>query len=139
MDFIIDTRGFRNNNPGNIKHGEDWRGLAERQIDDVFCTFRAVEWGIRAIHRILLTYKNAYDIVTIEQIIKRWAPAHENHTENYIDSVRDTVNRTVASYVSRTCDVWSRDLVTETIQGIIYFENGCNPFNKEFIEKCYGL
>ena len=32
-------RGIRNKNPGNIKLGTAWDGLASEQTDPVFCVF----------------------------------------------------------------------------------------------------
>ena len=39
-------RGIRNKNPGNIKLGTDWDGLADEQSDPVFCVFKEAVWGI---------------------------------------------------------------------------------------------
>ena len=50
-------RGIRNKNPGNIKLGTKWDGLADEQSDPVFCVFSEAVWGIRALMRILLTYR----------------------------------------------------------------------------------
>ena len=40
-------RGIRNKNPGNIKLGTDWDGLASEQSDPVFCVFKESVWGER--------------------------------------------------------------------------------------------
>jgi len=50
-------RGIRNKNPGNIKLGTDWDGLADEQSDPTFCIFKEAVWGIRALMRILLVYR----------------------------------------------------------------------------------
>ena len=63
-------RGIRNHNPGNIKLGTAWDGLSDEQNDDVFCQFKEPVWGLRALVRILLTYRFNYDIKTIEKIIQ---------------------------------------------------------------------
>lgn len=36
-------RGIRNNNPGNIRWGDDWKGLVpkEQRTDKAFCQFVA--------------------------------------------------------------------------------------------------
>ena len=36
-------RGIRNKNPGNIKLGTDWDGLADEQSDPVFCVFKELD------------------------------------------------------------------------------------------------
>ncbi len=62
MNLNNEARGFRNNNPGNIRHGEPWLGLAEDQTDPDFCQFVSVEYGIRAMFRILETYREKYGL-----------------------------------------------------------------------------
>ena len=39
-------RGIRNNNPGNIRHGNDWQGISKEQPDPAFCTFVSPEYGL---------------------------------------------------------------------------------------------
>lgn len=42
-------RGIRNNNPGNIRWGSDWKGLKKdgKQQDPSFCIFKTPEYGNR--------------------------------------------------------------------------------------------
>lgn len=81
------TRGIRNNNPGNIRHGDPWEGRAELQPDPEFVTFTDPKWGIRAIARIMRTYRDRHGLKTIRQMITRWAPETENDTAAYVDHV----------------------------------------------------
>ena len=86
------VRGIRNNNPGNIEKGARWKGLAKQQLDSRFATFVNPLWGIRAMGRILRSYRRR-GVKTVAQIINVWAPSHrtdgtfENHTKAYIDRV----------------------------------------------------
>lgn len=87
-------RGIRNNNPLNIRLGDNWQGLRQEQTDKAFCQFVSMEYGLRAAFVILFNYlKKRID--TPEKIIKRWAPPTENKTESYIDFVctRGTLDR----------------------------------------------
>jgi len=79
------TRGYRNNNPGNIEAGQGFQG--EVGSDGRFAVFSSPELGYRALGRNLLTYQNAHGLSTIRQIISRWAPPGENNTASYIDAV----------------------------------------------------
>ncbi len=81
------TRGLRNNNPANIRHGGQWQGLTESQPDVSFCTFKTMAWGIRALFKILQTYHNRYGLKTVHAVITRFAPPVENDTGAYIDHV----------------------------------------------------
>jgi hypothetical protein len=81
------TRGVRNNNPGNIRKGIPWDGLAKEQTDPSFDQFISAEYGIRALAKLLLAYQDFHGLNTIEGIINRWAPPVENATNNYVAAV----------------------------------------------------
>lgn len=82
------SRGLRNNNPGNIRRNSTkWQGLSEKQTDNSFFQFVSVEWGYRALIRTLQTYRNKYGCQTIADFIRRWAPENENNTSGYITRV----------------------------------------------------
>lgn len=82
-------RGVRNNNPLNIRIGNNW--LGERAPKDCtdpdFEEFVAMVYGLRAAFCILRRYIRHYHRGTIRQIITSWAPAHENNTERYVQQV----------------------------------------------------
>lgn len=80
-------RGIRNHNPGNVRHGDPWQGLAAKQTDKAFATFTSAAYGIRALARTLITYQDKYGLRTVADIIHRWAPPSENNTEAYIAHV----------------------------------------------------
>lgn len=81
------SRGERNNNPLNIRHGSSkWQGAAQVQSDKEFVQFVDLEHGFRAAFKILKTY-SARKIVSISSIISTWAPSSENDTVAYIRTV----------------------------------------------------
>lgn len=85
-------RGIRNNNPLNLRKGNNWQGERPVQNDKAFEEFTSMEYGIRAGFIILRKYMSGYNGLTrkfntIEQIIRRWAPPTENATQRYIDQV----------------------------------------------------
>lgn len=81
-----DDRGSRNNNPGNIRISDNnWEGQVGD--DGEFVQFASPEHGVRALGKNLITYRNK-GVVTINQIISRWAPKKDgNDTEGYIKFV----------------------------------------------------
>ncbi|MCE1635766.1 structural protein, partial [Enterobacter hormaechei] len=83
------SRGIRNNNPGNIRWGDDWQGLmpASQRTDKSFCQFVGPEYGLRAMIKILHNYNRKYGLKTVKEIISRWAPTNENNTDAYINHV----------------------------------------------------
>jgi len=83
---LPNTRGVRNNNPGNIRYdGTKWKGLVGK--DGGFCKFRTPEDGLRALGINLKVYHTKYGLDTIKELISRWAPSSENPTKNYIQYV----------------------------------------------------
>ena len=121
-------RGIRNKNPGNIKLGTNWDGLSAEQNDPIFCTFDEAVMGIRALMRILLTYRFTHKKTNVDSIISRWAPPSENDTEAYID------------FVCKKMDVKPLDELDNSIEHylplvkcIIQMENGMQPYDDELI------
>lgn len=78
-------RGLRNNNPLNIKSfKEKWQGQVGD--DGTFCIFQSLMWAFRAVFKLLMHY-NRLHRYTVRSIIERWAPATENDTNAYVESV----------------------------------------------------
>jgi len=122
-------RGIRNNNPGNIRHGDQWVGLATEQEDPSFCSFIKPEYGIRAMGKILVNYQRRYGINTVRGIINRWAPPVENDTDAYVAHVADVVG------VDPDEKVVVADVLAKLIPVIIKHENGQMPYSDEQIAK----
>lgn len=79
------TRGFRNNNPANIRRSSaKWLGLKKLQQDSRFCQFESMKYGIRAFFILMRTYRYKYGLKTPEQILKRFAPSSENDLSSYL-------------------------------------------------------
>ena len=82
------SRGYRNNNPLNIRRSRDkWKGMSPKQTDPAFVQFQTMAYGYRAAFVLLRTYRQKYGYNTIRQIVKRWAPPSENNTDRYIENV----------------------------------------------------
>lgn len=136
------TRGLRNNNPGNIRRGQSWKGLADIQKDPEYATFRGIEWGIRAMSKTLDTYRDRYGINTVRGIISRWAPPkgdsngaapggeYTQDTESYINHVA----RVVGVGPDEPLQPGHR---VDLIAAIVKHENGVQPLPRGLIE--YGV
>lgn len=100
------TRGFLNNNPGNMDRakGEPWQGeirdtvdarLTEFQRNELiagrFAVFTSPEWGIRALAKNLFAYRDRLNRRTVREIINTWAPPIENDTGAYVNAVAKRV------------------------------------------------
>lgn len=114
------TRGIRNNNPGNIRKGTKWQGLDSTKFDSAFCTFTTMAYGCRALMKTLRTYVVKYHLLTVKDIISRWAPPNENDTTAYINFVCKELD--VAP--NHRLDFTDSDLYIKLGKAIASFENG---------------
>lgn len=121
-------RGIRNKNPGNIKLGTDWDGLAAEQTDPTFCIFDEAVMGIRALMRILLTYRFTHNKKNIDSIIRRWAPPSENDTEAYIKFVAKRMEIEPMDDIDNSIEAY-----LPLVKSIIQMENGMQPYDDELI------
>lgn len=89
------SRGLANNNPGNIRRSKvRYKGEVQPSRDPSFKQFESPAWGYRAVFMLLHTYRVRHGLRTIREMISRWAPPSENHTEAYIRAVAaDTGHR----------------------------------------------
>lgn len=125
------SRGIRNNNPGNIRKGEKWQGLAENQTDSSFLIFKSPEWGIRALCRILRNYQKKYGLRDIRSIINRYAPPAENDTNSYIYSVCLALG--IKDYTP--VNLSDHNVMLKLLKAIIRHENGEQPYSDEILLK----
>jgi hypothetical protein len=129
-------RGIRNHNPGNIRRSSDpWQGLAERQSDVEFFTFKSSIYGIRALARTLITYQDKHGLRTIRQIIGRWAPPVENNTNTYVRAVAEATDLDA----DQTLDLHNFDYLFPLTKAIIKHENGHQPYTDAQITKALVL
>ena len=131
-------RGIRNNNPGNLEAGADqWQGLDEPRSDGRFCRFVSPAYGVRALARTLIVYqdkreaKDGSEIDTVREVIERWAPANENDTQAYIESVWATGQFKPGQHL----DMHDFDQLSRLVKAIILHECGVQPYSKAQITK----
>ena len=87
------TRGVRNNNPLNIRKGNNWQGERQPQTDPAFEEFSCMVYGLRAGFKVLKAYMSrSPKCDTIAKIITRWAPPCENNTQAYINFVANAAH-----------------------------------------------
>lgn len=113
-------RGLRNNNPLNIRIGNDWKFERVPNTDGVFEQFTEMRYGVRAAFILLRNYINKYHRNTVRKIINSWAPTNENDTLSYI--------RMVASGIGISPDdeirFEDREMMVALVRNMAYVENG---------------
>jgi len=120
----IEPRGIRNHNPGNIRSNENYVWRHQSNVDtDGFCVFSAPEWGIRAMAIILSHYVEYDGVITLAQLIERWAPADDNNTDAYVNAVVGWTG------IPANDNLVLRDEAQPIITAMIKQENGVCPYS----------
>jgi len=132
-------RGIRNNNPLNIRKGNNWKGERQHQTDNAFEEFVSIEYGLRAAFKILRNWisgkaNRGHAIDTIEKIVSRWAPPSENNTDAYINYVSKR------SGIDPRERIWFTDRrkIVAIVEAMAMYENGV-PLDTARIESAYDL
>lgn len=130
----MQPRGIRNNNPLNLRIGNDWIGEVQFPSDPVFEQFNSMLYGLRAGMVVLRRYILHYRRDNISKIITSWAPSNENDTQRYIDVVSGRMrleeNKTIR---------WSdKDQIVDLVSAMCYVETGCN-ISRDLIRQAYDM
>ena len=121
-------RGLRNNNPGNIRHSSTkWRGEIKGS-DPAFKSFKEMKDGYRALMKLLKTYYCKYSLTSINGIVNRWAPPHENDTKAYIFFVA-----TRTGYPSNQPLPFDKEHISKLASAISRMENGIDAVEQEVL------
>lgn len=124
------TRGERLNNPGNIRISPVmWVGKVTPSTDPDFEEFENVEYGIRAIAKIICNYNRLYGLQAVAQIISRWAPSSENPTTQYATNVANWIG----VGINDVLDLRAPAVLAGLVSAIIRQENGNNPYDGTLI------
>lgn len=128
-ELVSAIRGLRNNNPGNIRWNgfDQWEGMTGTDGQN-FIIFESVEYGIRAMYRILSNYAGR-GVETLSDIISTWAPAEDsNDVDAYVASVASRTGLQPGATVRP-------EQYPALIKAIIHHENGINPYSDALIER----
>jgi len=134
---VLQSRGYRNKNPGNIDFNPRNKWIGQVGIEPAgnpprFAVFESHEYGIRAIAMLLQTYQDRHDLTTIRGIINRWAPNNENNTNSYIRFVDDFLPNHAADDRINVHKYADARLLVEAI---IRKELGGNPYSDAVIDE----
>lgn len=133
----MQTRGERNNNPGNIDYVPKihWLGQTGVELEGRFATFSDPVYGLRAIGKLLLHYVAEGVPSTVRGLISRYAPSSENATDAYVTAV--------AAWVSvqpdDSLDLQDLATLTKLIGAIVREENGCSIYDVGLLARAAAL
>lgn len=125
--------GYKINNPLNIRYSSanNWKGQIGQQSG--FCVFDTPEHGMRAAMVNLKSYRKN-GVVTIADIISRWAPPSENNTESYIDFVCNKLGENRNTEIAQS----GADYIA-LLQAMCIMEIGCQPYEADLWVKAANL
>jgi len=127
-------KGIRNNNPGNLVHSPiKWQGKIPKPNNaGRFEMFISPEYGVRAMIKDLTSKIIKYK--TIEKIVSRYAPAFENNTSAYINTVAKALNVSPNTYLQPT-----KKNLKQLVMAMSKVETGGNYISNELFEKAYKI
>ncbi len=128
-------RGFRNNNPLNIRIGNVWLGEVLYPTDPNFEQFISMKYGLRAAFVLLRRYIWHYKRQTIAAIISAWAPSNENNTNRYIDMVSQLMGIAPDAPI----DYSDQDTMVKLVQAMCVVENGRPLPDEKLIYQAYQM
>lgn len=132
-------RGIRNNNPLNIRKGNNWKGERQQQTDPSFEEFESIQMGLRAGFIILRNYQRIslapkMRANTIRKIINRWAPSSENNTLKYIETVAKRSGLNPDELIAYR----DKPRMLAVVEAMCFVECG-QAIDKEIISSAYDL
>ena len=134
MSSKVTPRGIRNNNPLNIRVGNNWQGERKPNTDGAFEQFTTMQYGYRAAFKLLKTYMGKYHCHTIRQIIHKWAPPRENDTNAYVRRVAGISKLNPDTIIAFN----NKQAMIDLAYAMTIVENG-KAVDKEIIEQGYDL
>lgn len=117
-------RGYRNNNPLNIRlnSANNWLGKVTNNTDGEFEQFSAMEYGYRAALKLIRNYIEKDGLQTVAQIIGKWAPTSENNTNGYITRVCNSTGWVPGKII----DPYNVHDMSDLVYAMALVENGTN-------------
>ncbi|MEY0594864.1 hypothetical protein AB7309_15585 [Providencia manganoxydans] len=123
--FNPNTRGLRNKNPGNLRDANNKIGLQGHR-DDTMAVFASDRDGLAAMSRqLMLDAEKGKN--RIDDYIRKYAPANENKTQEYINMVSNWTGFSPYEQL----DMHNPDVLAKLMNSMIRVENGAQPFSYE--------
>ncbi len=133
-------RGYRNNNPGNIRISTtNWKGKIPRSenTDGSFEQFTTMAYGYRALLVCLNTYMTKHGLTTIRKMINRWAPQGDgnNNPSRYAQRVASMSGIGIDAEISPN----DKDKLCRIAYAMATVENGYEPSSYNDIYQGWNL
>lgn len=126
---------IKRNNPGNIRPTtKKWLGECTRP-GQPFCEFQSIEYGCRAMIKLLSTYMTKHGLTTIQTIIQRWAPPSDNNdTQSYCNHVARMTGYGITQVLAS-----NKQTLINLAKSMTRVEHGINPPADDVWNKAWQL
>jgi hypothetical protein len=125
-----ETKGIRSNNPFNIEKSDaPFQGKVANE--GRFEGFKTPFLGIRAGAVNTITQFEKRGLNTVQGLVSRHAPEHENPTDAFIQFV----SKRLGVEPGEVIDITNEDTLVKYVNAIIHFENGGNPFDASLVRE----
>ncbi|MGZ5000566.1 MAG: hypothetical protein ACXV7F_09715 [Methylomonas sp.] len=121
-------RGIRNNNPGNLNYAGQSGATKESGPGGRFAVFASAEEGLEALSKQLHRWANN-GVDSIEKIISKYAPAIENDTKAYMQTIAKRMGVSTIDHL----DLNDPTTMAKMMNNIIHYENGANPYSAAMV------
>jgi hypothetical protein len=123
--------GERLNNPGNLRPGSPWQGLAAVQSDPRYLEFDTWQMGMRAMAYLLrISYCRRLGFCRIDQIVQRYAPSADN---NLVGPYVADVSARLGVDAGTALDLEDDSILTSLMDAMIHHEQGRNIWGTDGI------
>jgi hypothetical protein len=126
-------RGLRNNNPANlVRSANAWLGKIpyNQSLDSRFEQFTELRYGLRALMRDIYSDYTKKNKKTVTELISEFAPAFENNTTAYINTVIKAIGSNIIGELTQ-------DKMIAICKAIILVENG-SAYSNYITDKDYN-
>ena len=120
---------MRNYNPGNLRlPPSDTRPGFVGLDKDGFGIFSKAEYGLDSLARLLVNYGSG-GLNTIASIVGRYAPSSENDTGAYAGYLAKRLKCDTTDTIDMKC----AENIADLMEGIVFFENGRQPYRRSMV------
>ena len=119
---VMEPRGIKNNNPGNLRPLDSGTWQGQTGVDGGgYLEFTALTYGIRAAAINLFNYAARDGVNTLQEVANRWAPSGDN---NDPVAYAQTLSSVSGFSVNQGIDLTDQATNAAVLAGIFRAENG---------------
>jgi len=134
---VVETIGIRNNNPGNLRSHNPYKWPGCLGVDSQgHMIFKKPIDGVRAIVINLKKYRDEKKLKTIKRIVETWVGPKNVNSKNCKNYQR-YLALSLQVTPNTNLNLWDANTLRLLTKGIVYFENGKQPYNVSLYKRVF--